>query len=112
MGSTVTVAEPGGTVDGVKLAVTGMVRYSPGEHVVVFLYRTPIGLIRTVGLTQGKLLVDDGGVVHPSPAGAAVMNAQGVQPQGTSIAELEGTALSAAQARIAAIAASAHEVRK
>ena len=50
IGSTVTVAEPGGIVDGVKLAVTGMVRYSPGEHVVVFLYRTPIGLIRTRGI--------------------------------------------------------------
>jgi hypothetical protein len=112
IGSTVTVAEPGGTVDGVKLAVTGMVRYSPGEHVVVFLYRTPIGLIRTMGLTQGKLLVDDGGVVHPSPAGAPVMSAQGVQIEGTSIAELEGTTVSAAHARIAGIRASGHEVRK
>jgi len=108
----VTVAEPGGTMDGVKLAVTGMVRYSPGEHVVVLLYRTPIGLIRTVGLTQGKLLIDDGGAVHPSPAGAPVMSAQGVQIQGTSIAELEGATLSAAHARIAGIAASALEVRK
>lgn len=112
IGSTVTVAEPGGTVDNVKLAVNGMVRYSPGEHVVVFLYRTPIGLIRTVGLTQGKLLVDGAGVVHPSPAGSVVMSAQGVEIQGTPVGELEGMSLSAAHARIAGIRALSQEVRK
>src|ERR1700678_3910331 len=52
LGSTVTVAEPGGVVNGQGMAIVGMVRYVPGENVVVFLYRTSIGLIRTVGLTQ------------------------------------------------------------
>ncbi len=49
-GPTITVSEPGGVVNGMGLSIAGMVRYTPGEHVVVFLYRTPIGLIRTVGL--------------------------------------------------------------
>jgi len=115
-GSTITVAEPGGVVDGKGMAIVGMVRYAPGEHVVVFLYRTPIGLIRTVGLTQGKLLIDGGGVVHASPSGGMVMSAQGAQPAGTSISELEGNSAVAARARIASIAAhiaaSSNGVRK
>ena len=111
-GSTVTVSEPGGIVDGMGLAVAGMVRYTPGEHVVVFLYRTPIGLIRTVGLAQGKLRVDSRGLVHPSPAGAMLWTAQGAQATGTSIAELEANSLSAVRARIARIAATGKGVRK
>ncbi len=111
-GSTVTVSEPGGMVDGKGLAVAGMVRYKPGEHVVVFLYRTPIGLIRTVGLAQGKLLVDGRGMVHPSAPGAMVVSAQGVQPAGTSLSDLDGNSLSAVRARIARIAGAGQEVRK
>src|SRR6476619_5759348 len=38
-GRTVTVSEPGGVVNGVGMAIAGMVRYAPGERVVVFLYR-------------------------------------------------------------------------
>ncbi len=103
-GSTITVSEPGGVVDGKAMAVTGMVRYTPSEQVVVFLYRTPIGLIRTVGLAQGKLLIDSRGLVHPSPPGARVMNVQGAQSDGTQISELEGHSLSAVHARIASLA--------
>src|SRR5947209_16306034 len=40
--ATITVSEPGGMVNGMGMDVAGMVRYSPGEHVVVFLYKTPI----------------------------------------------------------------------
>lgn len=114
--STVTVSEPGGTVDGTAMAIAGMVRYAPGEHVVAFLYRTPIGLIRTVGLAQGKLQVDDRGLVHPSPAGAMVVSAAGTQAAGTSIGALEANSLSAVRARVSGIAArlaaSSHGVRK
>ena len=103
-GATVTVSEPGGVVDGMGLSVPGMVRYAPGEQVVVFLYRTPIGLIRTVGLAQGKLLVDSRGLVHPSLSDADVSSANG-QPAGTSIGELEASSLSRVHDRIARIAA-------
>jgi hypothetical protein len=100
-GSTVTVSEPGGAVDGMSLAVAGMVRYTPGEHVVVFLYRTPIGLIRTVGLAQGKLVVDNQGVVHAGAPDAMVVSPQGVQPAGTPVAVLEGNSLDSVRTRIA-----------
>lgn len=47
-------SEPGGTVDGMSMIVAGAPRYMPGEDVVVFLYRTPIGYLRTTGWGQGK----------------------------------------------------------
>jgi hypothetical protein len=102
-GRTVTVSEPGGIVNGMGMQVAGMVRYSPGEHVVVFLYRTPIGLIRTVGLSQGKLQVDSQGLIHthPTPPGAVVVNAAGANPGGTSIGDLESRSLRAVHDRIA-----------
>jgi hypothetical protein len=115
-GLTVTVSEPGGVVDDKGMAIAGMVRYTPGEHVVVFLYRTPIGLIRTVGLAQGKLVVDGQGMVHASPAGAPVVHVAGTQAAGTSIGELEGNSLSAVRTRIASmaatVAATGKELRK
>jgi hypothetical protein len=103
--STVTVSEPGGIVDGKGMAIAGMVRYVPGEHVVVFLYRTKIGFIRTVGLAQGKLLIDRADVVHPGPVGALTVSPIGAKPAGTSIGELEGHSLSAVRARITSTAA-------
>jgi hypothetical protein len=103
-GSTVTVSEPGGMVDGKGMEVPGMVRYTPGERVVVFLYRTPIGLIRTVGLAQGKLQVDSQGLVHPSFPGAPLVSPAGTRPDGTSVAVLEGNTLGAVHDRIARMA--------
>lgn len=104
-GSTITVSEPGGELDGQGMAIAGMVRYTPGEHVVVFLYRTPIGLIRTVGLAQGKLKVAGGGEVHASLPDAVLVSPAGVRPSGTSVTQLEGWRLSDVRHRIAAIEA-------
>jgi hypothetical protein len=112
VGPIVTVSEPGGVVNGMSLDVAGMVRYTPGEHVVVFLYRTPIGLIRTVGLGQGKLQVDSRGMVHPSFSDAMLVSVAGARPSGTSIRELEATSLTAARKRIAGIAAALKAARK
>jgi hypothetical protein len=111
-GPTVTVSEPGGDLDGRRMAIVGMVGYTPGEHVVAFLYRTPIGLIRTVGVTQGKLLVDSQGLVHPSSAGAELVTPQGVRATGTAIGELEGNRFSAVRTRVTSMAAAAKGVRK
>jgi hypothetical protein len=111
-GNTITVSEPGGMVNGMGLEVAGMVRYAAGEHVVVFLYRTPIGLIRTVGLAQGKLQVDTRGRVHPESAMAPLASPAGVRATGTSVGELEAVSLSEAHDRIMRLAATATEVRK
>ena len=62
--ATVTVSEPGGSIDGINQAFSGSIGYSPGEHVVLFLFRTPIGYWRTTGGSQGKFTVRNNGLVH------------------------------------------------
>jgi hypothetical protein len=111
-GSTVTVSEPGGTVGNLNVDVPGMVRYTPGEHVVVFLYRTPIGFIRTVGLAQGKLQVDGGGHVHSVRPDGTLIRAAGTAPSGTSIADLESAPLAAVRDRVMRLAAAPREILK
>lgn len=59
-GGTVTVSEPGGTVDDVHQLFSGTVAYAVGEQVVLFLYRTPLGYLRTRGGAQGKVSVGSG----------------------------------------------------
>jgi hypothetical protein len=112
VGPTVTVSEPGGVADGMKMDIAGMVRYAPGEHVVVFLFRTPSGLIRTVGLAQGKLEIDNRGLVHPALAGGMLVSPIGAKPRGTSVDELESSSLSAAHDRIVRMAGGAKAVGK
>jgi len=99
-GRRVTVSEPGGMINGMGMQVAGMVRYAPGERVIVFLYRTPIGLIRTVGLAQGKLQVDSASLVHPAMAGAAIVSPSGARPEGTGIQELEFRSVGAVHDRV------------
>ena len=111
-GATVTVSEPGGVVDGTGMDVPGMVRFRPGEHVVLFLYRTPIGLIRTVGLAQGKLVVDSRGTVHPEASLAVLATPSGERPRGTSVGELEASSLQTVHGRIARMAAASKAVQK
>lgn len=57
--STVVVSEPGGTLDGETMAIPGVVRYSRGDEMVLFLRRTPIGYLRTNGYEQGRYRVRD-----------------------------------------------------
>jgi hypothetical protein len=111
-GPTITISEPGGVVNGRGMAVAGMVRYTRGEHVVAFLYRTPIGLIRTVGLVQGKLQVDSQGLVHPSLSGAVIATPAGAPQSGASIGELEAHSLGAVHDRIVRMAAPIKGERK
>ena len=53
---TVTISEPGGIADGLAMEIPGSTAYTPGEHVTVFLYRTPLTYLRTVGYGQGKFV--------------------------------------------------------
>ncbi|MBM3814556.1 MAG: hypothetical protein FJW20_23260 [Acidimicrobiia bacterium] len=48
------VSEPGGTLDGVTMEISGSVKFQTGEELVLFLYQTPIGYWRTTGYWQGK----------------------------------------------------------
>ena len=59
-GAAVVVSEPGGKLDGIEMRFSGVSQYAAGEEVVLFLYRTPIGYLRTVGNGQGKYNVTPG----------------------------------------------------
>jgi hypothetical protein len=48
------VSETGGTLDGRSMEIQGTPRYHEGEELILFLYRTPIGYLRTVGYGQGR----------------------------------------------------------
>jgi len=54
---TIVVSEPGGSLEGLTQYIAGTPRYLPDEDVVVFLYRTPLGLLRTSGFAQGKFAI-------------------------------------------------------
>ena len=75
----VIVSEPGGVVGEVGMAVEGVPRYRPGEEVVAFLYRTPLGLIRTRGLAQGKFTVV-GDRIRVNAHGAALIASGAASP--------------------------------
>jgi len=111
-GRTVTISEPGGSVNGIATDIPGMVRYTPGEHVVVFLYTTPIGLVRTVGLAQGKLEVDNRGRVHPARVDALLASPAGARADGTSVHDLDASSLSSAHQRIVLLDRARKAVRK
>jgi hypothetical protein len=60
----VEIGEPGGTLNGVTLLVPGAAQYTVGEDVGVFLYRTPIGYLRTTNYGQGKFAISADGRIH------------------------------------------------
>jgi hypothetical protein len=91
-GTVLRVSEPGGVVGGAGMAVEGVPRFEPGEEVVVFLYRTPLGLLRVRGAGQGKFTVltnpsTNEKSVRTNVAGLTLVEAarplgQGISPQG------------------------------
>lgn len=55
------IAEPGGTLNGITLLTPGAAHYRLHEEIAVFLYRTPLGYLRTTNYGEGKftITVDD-----------------------------------------------------
>ncbi len=84
---TITVSEPGGSVDGVNMGTSGTVPYSTGEDVILFLYRTPIGYLRTVGAGQGKFTVGKDGRARANMQGLEFV---GPEARGTSLSVVDG----------------------
>lgn len=103
-GTTFTISEPGGSLDGVNQQVSGSVSYSVGETVALFLYQTPIGYWRSVGGPQGKFIVDSQGRVHSSSQANTFLETPG-SAAGTSLATLEGSSLLDFKARVRRIIA-------
>ncbi len=99
--SSITVSEPGGVADGVGMISSGSVPYTVGEHVLLFLYRTPIGYFRTAGAGQGKFTI--------GPDGRARANLQGTEfagrLRGTAIASIDGLALNELKQRVRGMSA-------
>ncbi len=92
--ATVVVSEPGGTVDGKTMVIPGAVQFTPGEDVVLFLYRTPVGYLRTVGYGQGKYSISRDRRIRSSGAQAEFVAPAGQEGErehaGTPLGSLEG----------------------
>lgn len=70
--SDVTVSEPGGSLDGVNQRFSGSLQYEVDEHVVLFLFRTPVGYWRTTGGSQGKFMIARDSRIRQAPADTAM----------------------------------------
>ena len=102
---TVTVSEPGGSLDGVNMQTSGTLPFAAGEDAVLFLYQTPIGYWRTVGGPQGKFTVSAHGRVRTNGYGMVFVDpAGGVRP-GTPLAAFEGVPAGDFLARVRRLAA-------
>jgi hypothetical protein len=72
-GASVVVSEPGGSLDGVSMSISGTPDYAVGEEAIVFLYRTPIGYLRATGYGQGKYTVTPQMRIHASLKGLEIL---------------------------------------
>jgi hypothetical protein len=55
--SSLIVSEPGGIVGDQGISIAGAPQYDVGDEVVLLVWRTPIGYLRTSGWGQGKFTV-------------------------------------------------------
>lgn len=103
-GSSVEFAEPGGAVGPAVMSIAGVVTYSPGDHVAIFLARMPNGYLRTAGWAQGKYLLDSSGRLHAAAVpGDETIVATGASPVAvSSLRSLEGTTMGEFAQRVAA----------
>lgn len=103
----VVVSEPGGTVDGSTMIIPGAVQFTPGEDIVLFLYRTPVGYLRTVGYGQGKYRISRDGRIHSHGTDATFVSPAGVTAKaeivGTPLETLEGLPLAEFKHRVSKI---------
>jgi hypothetical protein len=105
-GATVVVSEPGGVVGDKAMAIAGVVGYSAGEQVAVFLQRMPNGYLRTAGWGQGKFAVDSTGHLHAAASmrgmEVVAVDQKAKAPRGTSLRNLEGISVGELKTRVAA----------
>lgn len=106
VGSTVTVSEPGGEVEGVHMSIAGVPTYQVGEEVVILLSPTEIGFFRTCGWGQGKFSVEtsDGQKTVSAPGfGAQIIDMpskNGEKSVGTARKSLDGLSLGEFKSRL------------
>ena len=100
---TLVVSEPGGTADGLTQYIPGTVTFRAGEEVALFLYRTPIGYLRTVGWGQGKFTITPEQRVY-SDFGRLELAA--AKAAGTPVGSLSGLSVSEFKTRVSRLAQS------
>jgi hypothetical protein len=114
--STIDICEPGGTLNGMSVQIPGSTDFSVGEQVAVFLYRTPIGYLRTTNYGEGKFVVTPGQRVHVSGpinlSGVAFASAASRPSSGTRVQDLEGMSWSEFRTRVARIVLAQQGVRQ
>jgi hypothetical protein len=114
--TSVVIGEPGGTLNGVSLPVPGSTSYTVGEEVSVFLYRTPIGYLRTTNYGQGKFVISADHRLDSSHAmniaGAVIAADAYRSATGTSVETLDGTTWSDFRSRVARVVAAQKEARR
>jgi hypothetical protein len=98
--ASITVSEPGGALDGIEQSTSGTLPYFAGEHVVLFLYRTPIGYLRTAGAGQGKFTVGADGRARANMLGISVTGAK----RGTPLNAIDGLPLADFKLKLRALA--------
>jgi hypothetical protein len=98
-GSRIAVSEPGGELDGIGQSFGGALPYAPGETVLLFLERTPIGFLRAVGGGQGKFSVGPDGRARPNLAGMELVDMPG-RRRGTPLSSLDGLNLNELERRV------------
>ena len=97
-GDSVVVSEPGGSLDGVTMRISGAPDYAVGEEAIVFLYRTPIGYLRATGYGQGKYTVTPHKRVHANLNGFELLKRD--SSRGVSLSTLDGLTVTEFKARV------------
>jgi hypothetical protein len=97
-GASVTVSEPGGSLDGVNMSISGAPNYGIGETAIVFLYRTPVGYLRATGYGQGKYTVTPEMRVRTNRKGLELLPRDSAS--GASLTSLEGLSVADFKARV------------
>ncbi|MBZ5575882.1 MAG: hypothetical protein LAP40_04915 [Acidobacteriia bacterium] len=102
--ASLTVSEPGGSLDGITQVNTGAISYTPGESDILFLFQVPNGYWRTAGGPQGKFAVESGGRVRGGASTAVYAERAGRAPSGTALTSLDGLTLSDFKNRVRQLA--------
>ena len=97
-GASVVVSEPGGSLDGVSMSISGTPDYAVGEEAIVFLYRTPIGYLRATGYGQGKYTVTPEMRVRANLKGLDLL--KGNTSRGVPLSTLDGLTVTDLKARV------------
>ena len=96
-GASVVASEPGGSLDGLTMRISGAPDYAVGEEAIVFLYRTPIGYLRATGYGQGKYTVTHGRI-HANMHGLELLKHDA--SRGAALSTLDGLTVTEFKARV------------